>query len=651
MYVKVTKCFIVIIVLSGMLRCNCINTHAETIKKYDMNQYDADVYNLYSSVYENTWLNQLSVSENIDYCKMLDNMDSVSEGINIGSQILGEELSVTKYLEILTKLIGIMDLELKEYINQQSTIDSLKTIDDYVMDVVDIISSASTIDKSHSENIADDICKQLQYISDAIGIDIEAIELTVDSLDRVKLYQKVLQEYSYYNSFLDAIIENTNQSELKEAAQILKKNMNALLGLKVIQISDTAEDVSELFGKDIFLDTIVPELLNQERELDVLEIELDSIDYECLEMLNTVYTNLSNSGELSFKLLMFGGDMLFGTTNMYIRYNEMLTMKYIRDALNTKISLLNQSITNQNQNEQIQEITSLMNSVVYVDCRGYYSLFSIIENDGQLLSLIHFNDYQNYEEWYESVQKLSENQVDNIQSVFPNIENYIIEEYIEKKIDLTEYLDDIEEFHQIVGGYESEETGDHEKWFIGQNIQYGNYVGNTSVDDVTNNNENYQLFGVGINDEIQEAESKLLQQGWQEEQQKETFIEFSKDKMHMNLHFDNAITSISFYRDMWTEVQTDEQDETMKKSEEEVYDLLVKHYEEIKNNGEVDSSAVVMTGSMENDRQYFTMVRCGVPGNPSASQLLYSVIVDVYTGEVIQTRELTDGKVETFYLW
>ena len=121
--------------------------------------------------------------------------------------------------------------------------------------------------------------------------------------------------------------------------------------------------------------------------------------------------------------------------------------------------------------------------------------------------------------------------------------------------------------------------------------------------------------------------------------------------MHMNLHFDNAITSISFYRDMWTEVQTDEQDETMKKSEEEVYDLLVKHYEEIKNNGEVDSSAVVMTGSMENDRQYFTMVRCGVPGNPSASQLLYSVIVDVYTGEVIQTRELTDGKVETFYLW
>ena len=119
---------------------------------------------------------------------------------------------------------------------------------------------------------------------------------------------------------------------------------------------------------------------------------------------------------------MFGGDMLFGTTNMYIRYNEMLTMKYIRDALNTKISLLNQSITNQNQNEQIQEITSLMNSVVYVDCRGYYSLFSIIENDGQLLSLIHFNDYQNYEEWYESVQKLSENQVDNIQSVFPNIE-------------------------------------------------------------------------------------------------------------------------------------------------------------------------------------------------------------------------------------
>lgn len=644
MYIKITKYFILIIALFVIFRSNCINTYAETIKKYDMNQYDEDVYNLYSSVYENTWLNQLSVSDNIDYCKMLNNMASVSEGINIGSQILGEELSVTKYLEILTNLIGIMDLELSEYINQQATIDSLKTIDDYVMDVVDIISSASTIDMSHTEEIADDISKQLQDVSDAIGIDIAAIDLTVDSMDRVKLYEKVLQEYSYYNSFFDAIIENSNQSDLKEAAQILKKNMNALLGLKVIQISDTAEDVSELLGKDIFLDTIVPKLLEQEKKSD-------SIDYKCLEMLNTVYTNLSNYGEISFKLVMFGGDMLFGTTNMYIRYNEMLTMKYIRDALNTKINLLNDNITTQNQNKQIQEIISLMKSVVYVDCRGYYLLFSIIENDGQLLSLIHFNDYQSYEEWYANAQNLSEHQVDDMQAVFPDIENYIIEEYVEKRIDLTEYLDSIEEFHQIVGGYESEETGDHEKWFIGQSIQYGNYVGNTSVDDITNDNENYRLFEVGINDEIKEAESKLLQQGWQEEQRKETFMTFSKDNMHMNLHFDNVITSISFYRDMWTEAQVDEQNETLKKSEEEVYDLLVKHYEEAKTNGEEDSSVVVMTGSMENDRQYYTMVRCGVPGNPSASQLLYSVIVDVYTGEVIQTRELTDGKVETFCLW
>ena len=57
-----------------------------------------------------------------------------------------------------------------------------------------------------------------------------------------------------------------------------------------------------------------------------------------------------------------------------------------------------------------------------------------------------------------------------------------------------------------------------------------------------------------------------------------------------------------------------------------------------------------MEGSV-NGSVYSTMVRCAMPGNPSASQLLYEVQVDMTNGNVTQTRVLTDNQVTTFNLW
>lgn len=59
------------------------------------------------------------------------------------------------------------------------------------------------------------------------------------------------------------------------------------------------------------------------------------------------------------------------------------------------------------------------------------------------------------------------------------------------------------------------------------------------------------------------------------------------------------------------------------------------------------SDLVVMEGSVQGSI-YSTMVRCGVPGNPSASQSLYEVQVDITTGDVTQIRILTDNKITKF---
>lgn len=87
----------------------------------------------------------------------------------------------------------------------------------------------------------------------------------------------------------------------------------------------------------------------------------------------------------------------------------------------------------------------------------------------------------------------------------------------------------------------------------------------------------------------------------------------------------------------------------IKMTADEIYEKLIEHYKK----GTEDSPGeglTVMEGDFYNDNQYWTSVRCGVPGNASASQMLYDIIVDAATGEVTQTRVLTDNKVTIFNL-
>ena len=96
-------------------------------------------------------------------------------------------------------------------------------------------------------------------------------------------------------------------------------------------------------------------------------------------------------------------------------------------------------------------------------------------------------------------------------------------------------------------------------------------------------------------------------------------------------------------------VQDDTSSDENVMSAEEVYQKLEEHYAQ----GTIDSTGedlAVMEGSV-NGTTYSTTVRCGMPGNPSASQALYEVSVDMVTGIASQTRMLLpDGKVEQFSL-
>lgn len=95
--------------------------------------------------------------------------------------------------------------------------------------------------------------------------------------------------------------------------------------------------------------------------------------------------------------------------------------------------------------------------------------------------------------------------------------------------------------------------------------------------------------------------------------------------------------------------KTVETENKTKMGEQEIYAKLVEHYKK----GTPDSpgdSLTVMEGQFYDENQYSTSVRCGVPGNASASQMLYDIVVDATTGEVTQTRVLVDNQIIKYNL-
>lgn len=76
-------------------------------------------------------------------------------------------------------------------------------------------------------------------------------------------------------------------------------------------------------------------------------------------------------------------------------------------------------------------------------------------------------------------------------------------------------------------------------------------------------------------------------------------------------------------------------------TDEEIHQLLLAHY--------ANTDVTVMTGISEGDI-YNCDVRCGVPGNPNASQRIYSLMLNKTTGEVTEENIITNT-VRTYDLW
>ena len=120
-------------------------------------------------------------------------------------------------------------------------------------------------------------------------------------------------------------------------------------------------------------------------------------------------------------------------------------------------------------------------------------------------------------------------------------------------IDLTNSLESITNMIELVGGSPSQETGDHQSWYIGDNIQYGNYFESDRTDEIFVSGDKYQLFGVYYGQSLESAQKSMSNLGWKEESSNvEDYYEYTKDSMNFWIRTTgDSVSSFGFWRNTY----------------------------------------------------------------------------------------------------
>ena len=367
----------------------------ETDQRYTQDQMDTIVQK-----YENNedMLNALFCTDAaIGYWGMANEIKQngvLSWALDMSSKLIGEYPEKQDYAEMLANLITMQSGELAEQIESQSRFDDLKDIGDYAWDVVEI--AAAFVGASGA----------LETVSAAIDTGVDGIsEVIIQNNDQAKYYEIVLQDYSQSYAFLSAISKYAENEELRQVALSLLEANDTLLIKRLEYLADMGENIAEYEAK-FFIENMSMELL---KEADLYATD-ETVKFFVDEGVNLKNAILSarDAADFMFKLIILAGDIGFGTSDVYNRYQEMKVVADIAGALvkaNKAISL--PAKTNQAKLEVIHEKCSLYKALIVTHARGEYLLYQLLMNDAGALSDIRWiieyfkNPEDTTDAWYE----------------------------------------------------------------------------------------------------------------------------------------------------------------------------------------------------------------------------------------------------------
>lgn len=341
---------------------------------------DSEIENIQSNYlkYEGTLKGSLCNADGLGYWSLINHYKQkpkTSWALETASRLVGQDFDKKKYAEILLNLIIAQQGSLSEQIEEQGRFDDLKDIGDYAWDVVDI---ALCLVGSSS----DEIFQNTSLIS---GTAKSGIDMIITSTKDAKYYQTILQSYAESKEFLESVSNYAEDEDLKEAASILLDMNDSLLEERLEYVCVSLEDMAE-FSSQFFMENCYFSLLKLTDIYESDQTVKELVDYGN-KFLDAYLQNLS-LGKYVFKVGILCGDIAFGTSDVFNRYQEMKVMADIAQSLTKAIE--NVSFNLQDNVEDkiacIQKKCGYYKMLISVHSRGEYLIYQLVSKDGKALS-------------------------------------------------------------------------------------------------------------------------------------------------------------------------------------------------------------------------------------------------------------------------
>ena len=452
----------------------------------------------------------------------------------------GAEPDKEKYMEVLVNIIATYDMDCADDITKQRSLDNLKELKDYAMDCVEMGKNAVSVMSGSSETTSE-LETALSTAVDGIGVLADNTDNWIDALSNL---ETIVQDYSDHDAFLK-LVEDNSEGELKEASQTLQSGMKKALEIKLETYQDISkenfENYEEFFFSDIFFDAVkeTPQYADDE----TLKYFVDTGD-DLFSKLGT----LGSAWDLGKMVGTLVGNVAVGGENLINRVLEMMALYDISlilqdETLSAGTEFLS-SLGTEKEEALVNEYVTYSQYLIDCRIRGEYCLYSIVAKDSGLLSWFNKESAEEAWDWYEEkTEKIL------------TIQNQLVEIITaETSEELSMYIGDFEQMYSVVGGNSASERGDHEEWMIGPDIQYGSYIGSSSVDEILLDSEGYSLFDIYVGQTVDEMKRNMLENGWNLQEISTAILKYKKETMNLRCDIQKGCVShIGFWRDMMSE--------------------------------------------------------------------------------------------------
>ncbi|MGM9636451.1 MAG: hypothetical protein ACI3YK_00530 [Eubacteriales bacterium] len=366
--------------------------------------------------------------------------------IGMSNKIIGEVPDKEYYAEILTNMIAMFEYDMASQIEKQSQFDNMKNVKDYGLDLLDI---GATVIGLEGKN---------EIIENALEAASNGLDMLMDTVDDVKYYELTVQNYAKAENFLLAVNEYSDNEKLSQAAYELRTANELLFKERVRCIASTADNIG-VFTAKTFLSDFSFSIMKNLSEYKTDSIIKDYVDYG--EKAYDALDRLVSTGEAVFKVVMLGGDLLFGTTNTFRRHNEMMAMADIAEALVAAYSDITVSVKAPAQTlyNSIRTKCEYYKMLLATHLRGEYLIYSLNYNDAGVLSQLsrwtddYFRDEnQTIKSWYQGQTDTCEKYYNMVNNVFSRLlsQKYVVHNGFELH---DGFIVEIEQLDTVPDGY------------------------------------------------------------------------------------------------------------------------------------------------------------------------------------------------------